>query len=46
MDKIKIGICGLGRMGRYHLSIYEKLVEEKELPVEIVAVCDIDEDIL
>lgn len=44
MDKIKIGICGLGRMGRYHLSIYEKLVEEKELPVEIIAVCDIDED--
>lgn len=44
MNEIKIGVCGLGRMGRYHLSIYEKIAQEKILPIKIVAVCDIDED--
>lgn len=44
MEKIKLGVCGLGRMGRYHLSIYEKIVEENKIPLEIVAVCDIDQE--
>jgi len=40
---LKIGLAGLGRMGSFHLSIYEKLMEDG-FPVKLVAICDVDED--
>ncbi len=38
---IKIGLSGVGRMGSYHLAVYEKLMNEG-FPVKVVAVCDVD----
>ncbi len=35
-DKVKIGMIGVGQIGKYHLENY------KQLPVEIVALADID----
>ena len=35
-EKVKIGIIGVGQIGKMHLDRY------KELPVEVVATCDID----
>ncbi|MBN1458002.1 MAG: Gfo/Idh/MocA family oxidoreductase, partial [Armatimonadetes bacterium] len=37
-DKAKIGIIGVGQIGDMHLQTYQKL------PVEIVAVADVDEE--
>jgi predicted dehydrogenase len=37
MDKIRIGVIGLGFMGRMHASIYNDLPQ-----TELVAVCDLD----
>ncbi|UCC69486.1 MAG: Gfo/Idh/MocA family oxidoreductase [Armatimonadota bacterium] len=36
-DKVKLGIIGVGQIGKMHLKRYESL------PVEFVAACDIDE---
>ena len=38
---IKIGLSGVGRMGSYHLAVYERLMNEG-FPVKVVAVCDVD----
>ncbi|MBO5403211.1 MAG: Gfo/Idh/MocA family oxidoreductase [Clostridia bacterium] len=38
---IRIGLSGVGRMGSYHLAVYEKLMREG-FPVKVVAVCDVD----
>ncbi|HZG83637.1 Gfo/Idh/MocA family oxidoreductase [Paenibacillus sp.] len=38
---MRIGLIGLGFMGRTHLETYERLRKEG-LPVEVVAVCDAD----
>ena len=38
---IKIGLIGVGRMGSYHLAVYERLMNEG-FPVKVVAVCDVD----
>lgn len=43
MEKLKGAIIGLGGMGQGHLGNYKKLIEEG-LAVEIVALCDIDEE--
>ncbi len=40
---LKVGLIGIGFMGRGHLDIYMQLAEEGH-PVELVAICDIDED--
>lgn len=40
---LKVGLVGIGFMGRGHLDIYIEMME-KEYPVELVAICDIDED--
>lgn len=39
---LKVGLIGLGFMGRGHLDIYKKL-EKESFPVRLVAVCDIDQ---
>jgi predicted dehydrogenase len=36
-DKVKIGIIGVGQIGKRHVAAYQKL------PVELVAIADIDE---
>ena len=38
-DKVRIGVIGVGQIGKHHLNIYK----EKVLDGEIVAVADIDE---
>ncbi|MDD5916099.1 MAG: Gfo/Idh/MocA family oxidoreductase [Clostridiales bacterium] len=38
---IRIAVSGVGRMGSYHLSVYERLMSEG-YPVEVAAVCDVD----
>jgi predicted dehydrogenase len=38
---IRIGLSGVGRMGSYHLAVYERLMREG-FPVKVVAVCDVD----
>lgn len=38
---LKVGLVGIGFMGRGHLDIYLQLAEEG-YPVELVALCDID----
>ena len=38
---LKVGLIGLGFMGRGHLDQYIRLMKEGE-PVELVAVCDLD----
>ncbi|HZJ83699.1 MAG TPA: Gfo/Idh/MocA family oxidoreductase [Clostridia bacterium] len=40
---LKVGLIGIGFMGRGHLDIYLQLAEEG-YPVELVAICDIDEE--
>lgn len=40
---LKVGLIGIGFMGRGHLDQYLRLAEEKA-PIELVAVCDIDPD--
>lgn len=41
MDKIRLGLIGLGAMGKGHFNIYVQLMNEG-FPVELVALCDID----
>ena len=38
---IKVALCGIGRMGSYHLAIHEKLAAENE-DIRIVAICDVE----
>lgn len=40
---LRVGLIGIGFMGRGHLDIYIQM-EEEGYPVELVAICDIDED--
>ena len=40
---LKVGLVGLGFMGRGHFSIYEQLMKEG-FPVQLIALCDVDED--
>lgn len=40
---LRVGLIGLGFMGRGHLDIYERLKSEG-FPVELTAICDIDEE--
>ncbi|MFY9177276.1 MAG: Gfo/Idh/MocA family oxidoreductase [Caldicoprobacterales bacterium] len=40
---LKVGLVGIGFMGRGHLDIYMQL-EEEGYPVKLVAICDIDKD--
>lgn len=40
---LRVGLIGLGFMGRGHLERYQKL-EEEGAPVKLTAVCDIDPD--
>ncbi|HEX7058093.1 MAG TPA: Gfo/Idh/MocA family oxidoreductase [Bacilli bacterium] len=40
---IKIGLIGLGFMGRAHLENYLRL-EQEGLPIQVVALCDIDQN--
>ncbi|MDP5274832.1 Gfo/Idh/MocA family protein [Chengkuizengella axinellae] len=42
---LKIGLIGLGFMGRTHLEIYERLQKEG-LPIQLVAICDSNEESL
>lgn len=41
-NKLKVGMIGIGAMGRGHLDQYLRLMAEG-YPVELVAICDIDE---
>lgn len=36
---IKMGLIGLGRMGKYHLNLYDEIPE-----VKLMGICDINED--
>ena len=38
-DKIRVGVVGVGHMGRYHAGVYHELDE-----VDLVAVADVDQD--
>jgi predicted dehydrogenase len=38
---LKVGLVGLGFMGRGHLACYTRL-EQEAVPVKLVAVCDVD----
>ena len=38
---IKVGLIGLGGMGKCHLGCYKRLMEQG-FPVELAAVCDIE----
>ena len=38
---LRVGLIGLGAMGRGHLEVYQNLAKEG-YPVELVAVCDVD----
>ncbi|MFW5998961.1 MAG: Gfo/Idh/MocA family protein [Halanaerobiaceae bacterium] len=40
---LKVGLVGIGFMGRGHLDVYKRL-ESEEYPVKLTAICDIDED--
>ncbi|MFW6279130.1 MAG: Gfo/Idh/MocA family protein [Bacillota bacterium] len=40
---LKVGLIGIGFMGRGHLDVYQRLAEE-DLPVQLTAICDIDEN--
>ena len=40
---LKVGLIGIGFMGRGHLDNYIRL-ESEGFPVKLVAICDIDED--
>lgn len=40
---IKVGLVGLGFMGRGHFTVYEQLMKEG-FPVQLVALCDVDAD--
>ncbi|RAV19418.1 Gfo/Idh/MocA family protein [Paenibacillus contaminans] len=39
---LKVGLVGLGFMGRAHLKSYERLVEEG-FPIQVTSICDMDE---
>ncbi len=39
---LKVGLVGLGFMGSSHLSVYQRMVEDK-MDVEVVAICDVCE---
>ncbi len=39
---LKVGLVGLGFMGASHLGIYKQM-EANNLPVKLVAICDVDE---
>ena len=41
MSKVKVGVIGVGRMGKYHVGILSELPE-----VELAAVVDIDSKVL
>ena len=41
MKKIRLGLIGLGAMGKGHFNTYVQLMEEG-FPIELVALCDID----
>jgi predicted dehydrogenase len=41
MDKLRVGLVGLGFMGAGHLENL-KLLEEKGFPVRLTAICDVD----
>ena len=38
---IKVALCGIGRMGSYHLAVHEKLAAE-QADIKIVAICDVE----
>lgn len=38
---LKVGLIGLGAMGRGHLEVYQGL-EKENYPVELVAICDVN----
>lgn len=38
---VKMGLIGLGRMGQYHLNLYDEITE-----VELVGLCDVDSDVV
>lgn len=38
---LRVGLIGIGGMGRGHLNVYQQLKKEN-FPVELVAICDID----
>lgn len=38
---VKMGLIGLGRMGQYHLNLYDEITE-----VELKAICDVDKDVV
>lgn len=38
---LKMGLIGLGRMGKYHLNLYESIRD-----VQLEALCDVDENVL
>lgn len=38
---LKVGLIGLGAMGRGHLEVYQEL-EKQDYPIELVAICDVD----
>ena len=40
---LKVGLVGIGFMGRGHLDNYLRL-EEEGFPVKLTAICDIDPD--
>jgi len=40
---LRVGLVGIGAMGRGHLDIWLRLMKE-EAPVQLVAICDIDKD--
>src|SRR5690554_6512314 len=40
---LKVGLVGIGFMGRGHLDIYIQMME-KEYPVKLVAICEVDEE--
>jgi len=40
---LKVGLVGLGFMGRGHLDVYLRL-EDEGFPIKLVAICDVDPD--
>lgn len=42
-SKLKAAVIGIGSMGRGHVEVYRRF-EREDGPVELVAVCDIDEE--
>ena len=40
---VKVGLIGIGAMGRGHYDYYVQLMEEG-FPVKLVAICDVDSE--